>query len=697
VTPPQSSTVLVIGAGPAGCVTAATLARRGIQVLLADVPAAALSHGILVSGAAVRGLATIDLVWPARTPVNEVGLQFGTGPSHTVPDVGAVTCDSVLLRERLQRAAGQAGATLLHGRVNALTRQADGYRAVVNGTPVGSRHLVIATGAGPLPTQQPTAAGRLPTLRRLQAAHTVGLACAQRCAGGSLTGRMLLAMTAPAATSNREPPTCVWALPGAGGAVTIGACRLGDAQQSSAADLIAAALRLVTEADPDLAEMHAAGPVISGPVYTGFDPEHVIQAGCLLVGEAAGLANPFTGEGLSNATHSALLAADAITAQLGDPDAACRRYARRLSSTFVGYFETARHAAHRYHFTWRVLSAAAGSDHPFYAKSRRALLLPEGLSTLVGTERMQLPAPESALLDSFLAACDEILVSTIRREWPFLARLALSTGDAAHRELRPAVLFFAALLADGNRPDMLRAPLGAAIELGSLGALALLGRPTAAPPGRGIDWATAATVLASDFLLSQAYRMVAEWAPEVSWSFADWLAEMTALRASQLSAADDVPANAIFGALFEFPARIGAWLGGCPPEVVQAMRDFGQQVGCAFLHAEDVLALRGERTRLDTTLEAMLESQVSGVPGYLSQAVCGPKLRDRYPVAPPASVSCSDVRALGPEGVAIAIQAALDACRMSHRRALNAMTGVPSPAAVHILRSFAGTVAAPSQ
>jgi hypothetical protein len=72
-------------------------------------------------------------------------------------------------------------------------------------------------------------------------------------------------------------------------------------------------------------------------------------------------------------------------------------------------------------------------------------------------------------------------------------------------------------------------------------------------------------VLAGDFLLSVVARLVASTAPQASWAFADWLAELTRLRVLRLSGGG--AAVDLFATLFEFPARIGAWLAGArwPP------------------------------------------------------------------------------------------------------------------------------------
>lgn len=132
---------------------------------------------------------------------------------------------------------------------------------------------------------------------------------------------------------------------GPGSYVTIGGARMGD-------DLD---LRSLT--DSLFAGISPAGPVIRGALDTGFSPERAATADGLLVGDAAGLVNPFTGEGLSYAVRSALLASAAIVASPRDPDAARQAYAGRLA----GYFETARHAARRYQLMWRVLADATDS------------------------------------------------------------------------------------------------------------------------------------------------------------------------------------------------------------------------------------------------------------------------------------------------------------------------------------------------
>ncbi|MEV6880088.1 hypothetical protein [Amycolatopsis sp. NPDC051128] len=312
------------------------------------------------------------------------------------------------------------------------------------------------------------------------------------------------------------------------------------------------------------------------------------------------------------ASRAARAAARAVLSARDDPAAARREYERLLASAFVGYFETARHAARRYHLAWRVLAAGAGSEHPFYAKGRRALVLPEGASAFAGAEPLDLPPATRVRVLPFLAACDEVCLSIVRGDWPFLARMF--TADREEKLLlRPAIGFFAALVAGGDAPARGDASVAAAIELATLGALAFLG--PAAPPRevRGVDWESATTVLAGDYLLGQASRLIAEAAPELSWSFSDWLGELATLRAAVLTTGSG--AEAVFASLFEFPLRIGAALGGVDAE---AFRVCGAALGRLFLRVEDVLALRGDRTRLDVTLTDLLDGRISALPELLA-------------------------------------------------------------------------------
>ncbi|WP_433334703.1 FAD-dependent monooxygenase [Spirillospora sp. CA-294931] len=605
--------VLVAGAGPSGAVTAALLAGRGLRTLLVgESEAPGPGHDLALSAAALGRLRTLGLLDgdPGR-PDGAVDVRFGSGDRRAFAGTRVTFADRDELRTRLGEAATARGAVRLPGRVVALTEHEAGHEATVE-TADGTetfvvRHAVVAVGSG-------TDGGLLPS----RSPHGAGVAVARRYTGTGGESRMLIQFRPPSEHDPHDRPAGVWVLPGADGACTVGVVAIG--ADAGATALLGTALAELAEAEPRFAQARPLGPATAGRVETGFTPGLAVHRSRLLVGDAAGLVNPFTGEGLTHAFHSAQLAADAITAHPEDPGEACLSYQAALGRAFVGYFETARHAARRYHLGWRMLAATTHSDQPLFTLARRAVLLAEGphAPQSVRPDRT-LNREDRLYLRPFTAAADEMALAAVRDEWPFLARMLTAEGAGA-LPLRPVTLFAAALAASGAPPDPGRAAVGAAMDLAALGALALLSPPGGrAGPARGVDWETTITVLACDFLLAQAARLVADHAPEVSWAFSDWLAELTALRATRLTDPGTGAAGDVFASLWEFPARVGAQLGGADDATVERVRDFGHHCGHAFVLAEEVMALAGRRTRLDTTVPAMLAARTSALPRLLGR------------------------------------------------------------------------------
>jgi hypothetical protein len=414
----------------------------------------------------------------------------------------------------------------------------------------------------------------------------------------------------PDATELQSPALSVWAVPGpAEGTFTVRvAASNHDGEDHDA--LLARGINALRAEAPGLGELRPVGTLAAGALDTGYSRQRLERVEGLLVGDAAGLVNPFTGEGLSYALESGALAAQAVLAHRDDPAAAQRAYVRRIDFLFAGNVEASRRAVRRDHLAWRFLSDAAESEHPFLAKGRRAILLPEGLRGITDTLIAALDPQLQALAGPFLVACDEVMVSTIRDDWPFLARMAV-TGAGNDERLRPALLMLAAMLAAGGEPDVRLATLGGGLELAMMGALAFLGAAPDAREQRGLDWSQVSIVVGGDFLLGQAARLIARFGPEVSRAFAEWLADLATLRAQRLAGRPGVPADATSAALYEFPARLGAELANADADTVETLRDFGAECGRAFLHVDEVLALTGRRTRLDTTLEFLAANRLA--------------------------------------------------------------------------------------
>ena len=232
--------MVVIGAGPAGAVTAAALAQRGVPVLLVDGEAGTHDHDVLVSGQAMRGLASLSgPAATAATPIRVIRLSFGRGPGRSITDAGAVVCGRSRLRDRLRRIASAAGAVQIQGHVTSCTRVGPEYEVLIaqaDGTlaAVTARHVVAATGSalGPAPTSP-----------------ACGVACARRFTGVALRRRVVLTMTAPAAGDAAASPVCVWALPGDDGTVTVTAASSGERATAGATNLLDLAVETLALAD----------------------------------------------------------------------------------------------------------------------------------------------------------------------------------------------------------------------------------------------------------------------------------------------------------------------------------------------------------------------------------------------------------------------------------------------------------------
>jgi geranylgeranyl reductase family protein len=85
------------------------------------------------------------------------------------------------------------------------------------------------------------------------------------------------------------------------------------------------------------------GPVRGAALPMGFNRKPVYDRGLLLIGDAAGMVNPFNGEGIAYAMESGEIAADVIASALARDNVAARemtlaRYPRLLADRFGGYY-----------------------------------------------------------------------------------------------------------------------------------------------------------------------------------------------------------------------------------------------------------------------------------------------------------------------------------------------------------------------
>lgn len=223
-----------------------------------------------------------------------------------------------------------------------------------------------------------------------------------------------------------------------------------------------------------------------------------------------------------------------------------------------------------------------------------------------------------------------------------------SQADESHPDLRAALEHL--LTAGGKRirptlsllvGNMLGAPLeklvtlGAAVELLHTATLvhddlidgALLRRGMATLNAR---WSPPATVLTGDYLFARAAKLAAETDHlPLMKQFSETLAiivngELTQMFTSRGLVNRDNYYKRIYAktaSLFEMTSRSAAMVSPASEETVEAMRDFGYQIGMAFQIVDDILDFNGDQTAVGKPLGSDLLNGLVTLPAiYYAEA-----------------------------------------------------------------------------
>jgi geranylgeranyl reductase family protein len=700
---------IVVGAGPGGSSTAHHLARRGRRVLLLDRARFPRdkSCGDALTRGAVRILAEMGVLPLLETGVRIRGVRVfmrGKGSRDFAYPRGLAAPNHGLVLPRLEldrilcRHAVTAGAELWEG-VTVSRLLLEGGVAVGVET-VGQRErrclrapvVVAADGAGSRLAHQAgltqTAAPDLGSALRGYYTDVAGL-------------EDLLEIYVPLLdpTDRYLLPSYGWVFPVGSATVNLGVGLFERQRGAHVRELFTRFLDTLRQADLRFERAKPLGPWKGAPLRFDFAPERCAAPGLLVVGDAAGMISPFTGEGISYALESGKLAAEVIDrgltrAPAGTPDLA--EYPRLLGQSFVGTFE--RQASRRYLFTWHVLESTFHNDRPLFSLTRQVALFPEGLGESGTSTLLDDVGPWVAKdlpLRSDLLTVGELLIATVRHDWPFLGHLFTADHRQGGIPFRPALLLLlASYLASPRRPQILA--VAAAVELGYLAALAQVSideepAQTLATGGKPAHWANLFAVIVGDFLLSAAYELSARVGGEVSRTIADALARSSEGRVRQLRDAFrlDLPEREHLetverqtATLFELPCRLGAWLSGATPTQAAALSAYGRHLGMAYQLAEDVQALGGAASRLGGVLQGDLREGIYGFPvlwAARQQGQLGVELRDLLERRPVTAGNAAQALELAREGGGA--EAALRLARKYAVRARAALDGLADDAA----------------
>jgi geranylgeranyl reductase family protein len=288
--------VAVIGAGPAGAMAARNLARAGARVALIDG-----SHprekpcGGGVTGRALQLAAVGIASEPAGRTIERV--TFEASGKHAVVDLSSHQDLRVFSREAfdaaLLRQAAEAGAEIIGARATAISRARDRWSITTASRLLEARWLLGADGAGGIVRKrvfQPFSRSQL----SIAAGSYVDAVEAQE---------IVIAFI-------DEPRGYLWSFPRPGH-LAVGACAQADA--TTTADMHAVTDAWLDRYAPaaNRTRRRYAWPIPSLSA-ADVDAERPAGDGWMLLGDAAGLVDPITREGIFFALRSGMLAAAAL-------------------------------------------------------------------------------------------------------------------------------------------------------------------------------------------------------------------------------------------------------------------------------------------------------------------------------------------------------------------------------------------------
>lgn len=329
--------VAVVGAGPAGSATAYFLARGGLHVALLDkfnFP----RDKTCGDGLTPRALGVLDamgiLPHVEESAFRCTGVTLRNSDEVTyrlefsqpgAPPQHLLILPRLTLDELLRQHAVKTGAVFApHARVTNITREKDHVCLwVENGETIRCSLAVIATGAN---------TGLLRKTGLLK--HSPPSNLAARAYFENVEG---LDDTILLFFDGIERPGYGWVFPTSANSANIGCGVFFDSQIPQPTHL-----RHLVESHPYLQRIlknaTPVSPIKGHPLRTDFSPSLSGDGRILVVGEAVGLVNPITGEGIDYALESAQLLAEAILDHQLDPIATQRAYRKALSKKFRTLF-----------------------------------------------------------------------------------------------------------------------------------------------------------------------------------------------------------------------------------------------------------------------------------------------------------------------------------------------------------------------
>ena len=252
---------------------------------------------------------------------------------------------------------------------------------------------------------------------------------------------------------------------------------------------------------------------------------------------------------------------------------------------------------------------------------------------------LALPSVSSGLterLQQGLADVDALLRREVDHDDPFIAEANLHLAEAGGKRFRPLLTLLAAEVGTGINDEVVAAATG--VELTHLASLYHDDVMDEADMRRGAPSANAkydnsTAILVGDLLFGTASSIIADLGPVAVKIQAETFVRLCSgqIRDDRPCPPGTDPVDYYLGVLADktgvliaTAARYGAMFAGCPAEIVETLREYGERLGMAFQLADDLIDIASESEETGKTPGTDLREGKATLPVLLARASTDP-------------------------------------------------------------------------
>lgn len=698
------SDIAIVGAGPAGSACAATLAEQGYDVTLIDkdhfprekacgdglTPEAITVLDRLDLGDFLSQFSPIEGLRVALDHRRGLVTRFDDSPGRCVPRAS--------LDGRLVNAAVDRGARLIKARVQGfeLDQRADRAAAILAGdrgatSSITAKRIVACDGATSVLRRD---ANFKPAANAARAWAIRGYYATERRLDDLFDVYMPLEVNGALLVGYG------WVFPVGDRVANIGVGYLRPGGVDSAPRFNAALAAFVDELRVREArrfgDIEALGKPIGAPIAANFNAGSCSHHTVVFAGDAAGLTDTFTGEGISAALGSGSLAAEYVhrsltgRGSLADYGSQLDRQLPResqdlsvIARAVTRVDQTSDLAQARpQHLNFLLSGSSIGLDADLFLKPN---------ATPVAVFLSEIDPPAAALLEGLRSS----LLTSLSTTFPFAKPMIVRELDSQGGPVYAATLICAYRACGGEAGG--NAKLGGQAAECLVPFAALISKLGDRPREKIEKLNNALAILSADFAVSKSLVAVAEIGPAAAIAFARTAQQvceggmMDAASRYDLDRSDEHYLAAVerrVGSVFGFSAALGAEVAGDQAATADHLHRYGRMLGVAHRISEDIaeLDLTEERRRL--SLIASLRNGKYGLPLLLA-VKRDPALRQMVLAQPSSRDLTALVERVESSGALAEVRELLDLCIDSASDALEC-AAPPEPSALRELPAWVG-------